>query len=75
MELILNTNKLGYKPFLSADIDSLIIGLKNFCVNQPFSLSAKELKNAIRYKTPQTLVEKDVAEIDKIIQERTDKGE
>ena len=35
----------------------------------------KDLKSAIRYKTPQTLVEKDVAEIDKIIQERTDKGE
>ena len=47
MELILNTNELGYDTFLDTPIDSLIIGLKNFCINQPFSLSIKELKTAI----------------------------
>jgi len=48
MDLILNTNNLGYKPFLKTRINSMIIGLKNFCINQPFSLSFKELTNAIK---------------------------
>lgn len=47
MELILNTNDLGYKPFLNSNVDSLIIGLKDFCVNQPFSLTIKQLISAI----------------------------
>ena len=47
MELILNTNELGFKPFLDTPVDSIIIGLKNFCINQPFSLSIKELKENI----------------------------
>lgn len=47
MELILNTNNLGYKPFLNSNINSLIIGLKNFCVNQQFSASVRQLPKII----------------------------
>ena len=47
MELILNTNRLGYRPFLESNIDSLIIGLKNFCVNQEFSVSLRNLPKII----------------------------
>ena len=47
MELILNTNNLGYRPFLESNIDSLIIGLKNFCVNQQFSVSLRQLPKII----------------------------
>lgn len=48
MELILNTNELGYEPFLDTNINSIIIGLKNFCTNQPFSLSINQLPEAIK---------------------------
>lgn len=47
MELILNTNELGFLPFLDTPINSIIIGLKNFCLNQPYSLSIKDLKKNI----------------------------
>ena len=47
MELILNTNKFGFIPFLETNVDSFIIGLKNFCINQPFSLTIKELKKCL----------------------------
>lgn len=43
MNLILNTNKLGYKPFLSSKIDTFIIGLKDFCINQNYEVSLKKL--------------------------------
>ena len=48
MELILNTNEFGVAPFLDTSVDAIIIGLKNFCINQPFSLSIKELKESIK---------------------------
>lgn len=48
MELILNTNELGYMPFLNTSVDAIIVGLKDFCINQPFSLSTKELLTAIK---------------------------
>lgn len=47
MNLILVTNNLGYKPFLHTYVDSFIIGLKDFCINQKFCLSFKNLSNAI----------------------------
>lgn len=47
MELILNTNELGYKPFLNTEINSFIIGFKNFCINNPYSLNLKNIKKAI----------------------------
>lgn len=46
MELILNTNELGYKPFLETKVDTIIIGLKDFCFNQLFSLSLNKIKTA-----------------------------
>ena len=47
MDLILYTNELGFLPFLDTPINSIIIGLKNFCLNQPYSLSIKDLKKNI----------------------------
>ena len=47
MNIILNTNKLGYTPFLDTHINSFIIGFKNFCINQEYTLSLKELPRAI----------------------------
>ncbi len=47
MELILNTNKLGYLPFLETKINAFIVGLKNYCINQQFCLSIKELNKAL----------------------------
>ena len=47
MELILNTNKLGYKPFLTSKIDAFIIGVNNYCINQQFRVSVKQLNEAI----------------------------
>lgn len=47
MELLLNTNELGYKPFLNCQIETIIIGLKNFCHNQFYSVSLKQLPNVI----------------------------
>lgn len=43
MNIILNTNSLGYKPFLDCPVDSFIIGLKDFCINQKYNLSIKNL--------------------------------
>lgn len=47
MNIILNTNELGYSSFLDTSIDVFVIGLKNFCVNQKFFLSINKLKTAI----------------------------
>lgn len=77
MELILNTNEFGYKFFLDAHIDSIIIGIKNFCINQPFSLTIKEIRAAVKdikekrkkiYLSLNTFAcEKDILKIKKII--------
>lgn len=48
MGIILNTNEKGYLPFLDDPITSFVIGLKDFCVNQKFCLSFKELPDAIQ---------------------------
>lgn len=47
MELILNTNELGYAPFLETNVNAFIIGLKNYCINQEFCLSLKQLKSSL----------------------------
>lgn len=47
MKLILNTNELGYKPFLSSSIETIIVGLKNFCHDQLYTVSMKDLPNII----------------------------
>jgi len=47
MELILNTNHLGYEQVLDTDIDAIIVGLKNFCVGETFPLPIKKLSTAI----------------------------
>ena len=47
MELILKVNELGFLPYLNSPVDSFIIGLKDFCVNQNYSLSLKELSDSI----------------------------
>ena len=39
MNIILNTNELGYYPFLETKVSAFIIGLKGFCVNQKYVLS------------------------------------
>jgi len=48
MNIILNTNELGYLPFLETPVDSFIIGLKGFCINQKYSVNIKELDNMIK---------------------------
>ena len=48
MELILNTNKYGYKPFIDLDVDSFIVGLKGYSLNQFFEVSLKELSSVIQ---------------------------
>ena len=48
MELILNTNKDGYKPFIDLDVDSFIVGLKGYSLNQFFEVSLKELTSVIQ---------------------------
>lgn len=47
MGIILKVNELGYKPFLDTPVNSFIIGLKNFCINQNYSKSLKELPECI----------------------------
>lgn len=47
MNLILNTNELGYKPFLSSPINVFVMGLKNFCINQKYVISLKKLNEVI----------------------------
>lgn len=48
MNIILNTNELGYMPFLHTPATSFIIGLENFCVNQQYCLTIKKLPEAIK---------------------------
>lgn len=48
MEIILKVNEKGYKDFLNTDINSFIIGLKDFCHNQEFSLSINELPKCVK---------------------------
>lgn len=48
MSIILNTNELGYLPFIDSDVDIFIIGLKGCCVNQKYTLSLNKLKEAIK---------------------------
>lgn len=43
MNLILNTNELGYIPFLNSSIDTFIVGLKSFCVNQKYAVKVSKL--------------------------------
>jgi len=47
MSIILNTNELGYLPFIDTPVDNFIIGLKSFSVNHKYCLSVKELTNVI----------------------------
>lgn len=47
MGIILNTNEKGYLPFLDTPVTSFVVGLKDFCINQKYSLSLKELPEAI----------------------------
>lgn len=48
MNLILNTNELGYTPFLDSPVDTFIIGLRNFCVNQKFSIKINEITKTLK---------------------------
>ena len=48
MNLILNTNELGYKPFLNSPINTFIVGLKSFCVNQKYSIKINKLINVVK---------------------------
>ncbi len=43
MEIVLNTNELGYLPFLDTNVNSFIIGLKHFCINQRYALNIREI--------------------------------
>lgn len=47
MELILNTNTIGYKHFLTTPIDIITIGLKNFCCEEVYCVKLSKLKKAI----------------------------
>ncbi len=47
MGIILNTNEKGYMPFLDTPVTSFVVGLKDFCINQKYALSLKELPEAI----------------------------
>lgn len=77
MKLILNTNELGYKPFLSSSIETIIVGLKNFCHDQLYTVSIKDIPNVINeLKTKNKklslsinifALESDIAKLDKIV--------
>ena len=77
MELLLNTNELGYKPFLSSSIKTIILGLKNFCHNQFYSVSLKQLPFLIQELKQNNkklnlsvnifASQKDITKLDKII--------
>lgn len=47
MGIILKVNELGFKPFLDTPVNSFIIGLKDFCINQNYFKSIKELPECI----------------------------
>ena len=47
MGIILKVNELGYKPFLDTPVNSFIVGLKDFCINQDYCVSLKELPECI----------------------------
>ena len=47
MKLVLNTNELGYKDFLNSSVDTFIIGLKNFCHDQTYTITLKEIPTII----------------------------
>lgn len=47
MNLILNTNEFGYTPFLNSPIDSFIVGLKNFCINQKYTVNINKINSVI----------------------------
>ena len=47
MNIVLNTNELGYYPFLDTSANAFIVGLKGFCVNQKYCLNINELIKAI----------------------------
>ena len=77
MELILKVNELGFLPYLNSPVDSFIIGLKDFCVNQNYSLSLKELSDSIEQikesnkkiylNTNILALEKDIKRLNKIM--------
>lgn len=48
MELVLKVNELGYQPFIDCEIDSFIIGLNGFCINQNYVLSIKKIASYIK---------------------------
>lgn len=47
MGVILKVNELGYESFLSTPVNSFIIGLKDYCVNQKYSLPINKLTSHI----------------------------
>lgn len=77
MEIILKVNELGFEPFLDDPVDSFIIGLKGFSINQSFSMSLNKLPdciNKIRSKNKKIYLnlncfalEKDINKFKKII--------
>ena len=77
MKLVLNTNELGYKDFLSYSIDTFIIGLKNFCHDQPYTIPVKDIPFVIEELNSHSkklsislnifALEKDIKKLDKII--------
>lgn len=48
MEILLNTNEFGYKPFLKYPIETIVVGLKNFCHNQFYCVTQKQLPALIK---------------------------
>lgn len=48
MEIILKVNELGFEPFLDNPVDSFIVGLKGFSINQNFVLSLSKLPDCIK---------------------------
>ena len=39
----IKVNELGFKPFLDTPVNSFIIGLKDFCINQNYFKSINKL--------------------------------
>lgn len=77
MQLVLNTNELGYKDFLNSPIDTVIIGLKNFCHDQTYTISLKDISSVVdelksnNKKLSLSLnifaLEKDIKKLDRIL--------
>ena len=43
MNIVLNTNELGFLPFLSTPVDTFVVGLEGFCANQKYCLNLNDL--------------------------------